>query len=530
MFDDKNQNDQNDLNKDGTSAPETEVSEASESAEASGNNGGLSPAPHTEKKESFVHKRSFRFGSMATAFTAIFVVIVILINVALTLLSQRFNLTLDLTNQKNYDLSADTIKYIGKIKQPVTIKVFATEAQYLAISYYVAPAKIMEQYHKYNPEINIEWIDTDKNPTAASVYKNETVSTGDVVVTTKGPDNKELYKYISGNDLVITQTDSSTGSQSVVGNKTEEQIDSALDYVTSTVHPTIAFTTGHNEGDASAYQSLLKNANYNITSVNTTSSKIDQSASAIAIVCPQVDFSSAEITKIDNFLKNGGKYGKNIFVYLDPRYDNLKNLDEYLSEWGVKVGSGVIYDGTNSFDNDIYSPISTDVDTATAGSNISSNIGTDLKVCRPLTVLFDTKGARTAKSIINTQDTSKLVNINKAPSGSDKSGPFAAMTLSTWSDNTGANKSNMIVSGSYELLDADVLNSPSKNNANVLIGINNTLMAKKSAVNVQDKYDETTSLNLTTMQRNVIMVIFVIVIPIILIALGFVIWFRRRHL
>jgi ABC-2 type transport system permease protein len=530
MFDDKNINDNNDLNKDETSTPETALSETSgQSTETESIEAGSSPQPQKEKKASFVHKRSFRFGSMATAFTAIFVVIVILVNVALTLLSQRFNLTLDLTNQKNYDLSADTLKYISKIKQPVTIKVFATEAQYLAISYYVTPAKIMEQYHKYNPEISIQWVDTDKNPTAASVYKNETVSTGDVIVTTTGSDNKEHYKYISGSDLLITETDSSTYSTSVVGNKTEQQIDSALDYVTSTVHPTIAFTSGHNEGDASAYQSLLKNANYTITTVNTTSTKIDESASAIAIVDPQVDFSATEITKIDTFLKNGGKYGKNIFIYLDPRYDNLKNLDEYMSEWGISVGKGVIYDSSNSFDNDIYSPISTDVDTDTAGSNISSNIGTDVKVCKPLTVLFSSKSLRTAKSIITTADTSKLVNIDKAPANSDKSGPFTAMTLSTWSDSTGENKSNMVISGSYEILDSDVLNSASKNNAKVLIGISDTLLAKKSAVSIENKYDETVTLGLTTLQSNVMVIIFIVIL-IILLALGFIVWLRRRHL
>ena len=98
----------------------------------------------------------------------------------------------------------------------------------------------------------------------SDAYSNESIAQGDVVVSTTGQNGKEVYKYISGQDLLVITTDQTTGNQTVAGNQAEQQIDTALDYVTSTNHPTILFTTGHGEQDSTAFQSLLKTGNYNV--------------------------------------------------------------------------------------------------------------------------------------------------------------------------------------------------------------------------------------------------------------------------
>lgn len=550
MFNDKNTNDNNDPKKVETGSTEPEKddvvkSEAnaeedwSDSVNETDDNTTEKTDEENDKlkkgKTAFFKKRSFKYGSVATAFTAIFIVIVILVNVALTLLSSRFPLSADLTSTKAYDISSDTIKYIEKIHQPVTIKIFSSKSDAEGQSVLAAPLKIMEQYPKYNSNINIQFIDYDKNPTAVAAYSKETLSQYDVVVSSIGSDKKEHYKHISAADLLVTQTDSSTGSESVVGNKTEQQIDSALDYVTSTIHPTFLFTTGHGESDSSGYQTLLQNGNFATSTVDIVSGKIPESASALVIAKPTADFTNSEINKIDTFLKNGGKYGKNIFIYLDPSVGTLPKLDEYISEWGVKVGTGVIYDESQSFDNSIYCPISKTLDSDVVGSNVSTNLGTDVAVSLPLTPMFTSKDTRTVASVIETESTSKLLaDLKKTPSGSDASGPFTTMTLSTISaangSDSGVVKSNMVVSGSYDMLDSTLLNSSEKNNSNVLLAVANYVTQKKSAVNVDEKYDETTSLSLSTAQRNTIMAIFVIIIPLAILVFGIITWLRRRHL
>lgn len=486
-----------------------------------------------KSKLSFTKKRSFKFGSMATAFTAVFVAIVILLNIGLTIIAQKYPISIDLTKSKDFNLSSETVEYVKKVNQPITIKVFATKSQMESSSYFVNPIKIIEQYPQYNSNISIQYIDYDKNPTSVAAYKNETISQGDIVVTTTGSDNVQHYKHISSSDLLETQYDSSTYQTQVVGNKAEQQIDNAIDYVTSTNLPTILFTQGHDEASSSDYQSLLKGGNFNVNTVNTTSSDIDADASAIAIVAPQADFSAAEIDKIDKFLKNDGKFGKNILIFLDPRCPSLPNLEEYISEWGVKVGNGAIYDNTNSFDNSVFDPIASTVDTDVAGDNISTDIGTDIRIARPLTVLFDSKDSREVKSVIETDSTSKLMeDLTGSTSSSDKSGPFTVMTKSTWSSSGSSTltKSNMIVSGSYEMLDAELLNASNKNNSRILLGIANTLMEKQSTITVSSKYNESASLSMTKVQRSLISIIFIVIIPLAILIIGLVTWLRRRHL
>lgn len=495
---------------------------------------GKKPAANTSKPNnsnvSFYKKRSFKYGSMATAFTAIFIAIVILVNFALTLLSEKYPLSIDLTKSKDYGISQTTIDYLAKVKQPIAIKVFATKDQMESQSELVTPMKIIQQFPKYCSNISIQYLDYDKNPTAVSKYSSENINQYDIVVETT-TNGKDRYKHISYYDLLVTTTDTSTYQTTVVGNKAEQEIDSALDYVTSTNLSTVLFTEGHDEVDSSSLQDLYKDGNYDVQTVNTATSAIDSKASSLVIVAPQTDFSDGEIDKIDKFLKNDGKFGKNIFIFLDPRCPTLPKLEEYMSEWGIKAETGVIYDTKNSFDNNPFDPAATNLDTGTVGSSVSTGVGTDVKIARPLTIMFDSKNSRTVTSVIKTNDTSKLLkDLSGQPSDGDKKGPFTVMSRTIWASSDNTTKSNMIVSGSYEITDSDLLNASNKNNSKVLLGIADTLMEKESAVSVSMKYNTSSQLDLLTSQRYIIILLFIVIIPLAILVLGLVQWLRRRHL
>lgn len=482
------------------------------------------------KRTPVFKRRSFKYGSVATAFTAIVVAVVVLLNVGLSVLSSKVSLSLDLTKNHDYGLSSTTLNYLKNLKQPIKIKVFATKAQMEGISDLTTPTKIMEQYPLKSNKVTLEFIDYDKNPTAVAQYADESIQQGDIIVSTTDSSNKEHYKKLGYSDLLVQSTDESTQQTVTTGNKAEQQIDSAIDYVTSTNNPTILVTQGHSEADSSSLQSLLKTGNYNIKTVNIATTAIDESASGIAIVAPQNDFTSQEISSLDKFLKNGGKYGKSVYIFFDPRLKSLPNLEEYASEWGIQVGSGAVYDKTNSFDNSSFNPAASDVDTSVVG-NISTDVGTDVRITRPLTLLFDSKDVRTTKAVITTGDTSALLtNLSGSTSSSDKKGPFTVMALATWSSSDGASKSNMVVSGSYEITDSDLLAATNKNNSKVLLGIVNNLNNKKSSISIASKASDSAQLSLTTAQRSIISILFMIVIPLAVLGIGLAQWLRRRHL
>lgn len=481
-----------------------------------------------KKKVSFAKKRSFKYGSMATAFTAIFIAIVILLNVGITVVGQKFPLNIDLTKTNDFGITDESIKYIqDTVKSPITIKVFATKSTYDSITYLTQVGKILEQFSKHNNNISISYIDYDKNPTAAAAYSDEDIAQYDIVVTNT-INGKERYKHIPYADLFLTQTDSSTYQQTIVGNKAEQEIDSAIDYVTNEKMPTIAFTTGHDEAASTDLQGLYKQGNFNVKTINTSSEDLSADNDAIVIVAPSADFSEEEITKLDKFLNNDGKFGKNCFIFLDPRQTELKNLEEFMSEWGIKAEKGAIYNNTNNFNNAVADVMSDTVNSDYTGT-IPSDIKTDIRLARPLTALYENKGSKTTETVLTVDSESQLLaDVTAATSTSDAKAGYTTMIASTMAGES--TKSTMVVSGSYEMTLSSQINASNKSNSKVLLGVANTLMEKKATIQVASKYTDTSTLNLTTVQRTAIFVIFIILIPVAILIFGLVKWLRRRHL
>lgn len=478
----------------------------------------------------YFRSRGFRFGSIATAFTVLFLAIIVLLNVGLTVLSSRVQLSVDLTKQKNYELSSETLKMLKSVNEPVVITVLCKQSDYENDANYNGALKLMQQYPKYNHNISLRFLDYDKNPAFVSKYASESLQQYDVFVS--GTRNgKERYKKISSSDLMVAQTDQQTGQQSITGNNTEQQIDTAIQYLSTSSLPTVLFTTGHNEADTSAFQSLLKSNNYTILTQNLSTSTIPSNVSMVVIADPQTDFSSAEIDKLDKFLDNGGKMGKNAMIFFDPSEPSLANLEGYSKEWGIQPQSGVLYD-QNGYS--IAEPLAGTIDSDSTGG-ITTSVGTDLRESRPLNLLFDTRDNRTTKSIVSTPDTTRLWNPpdlsqSFSPSDSDKKGPFTVMAKGSKTASSSSTQSNLIVSGSFRLLDQDNLQSGNKNNAKLVLGVMGTVSGFKASISIQPKSLVAASLSLTGPQRVLIAVVFVVIIPLGILIAGIVQWLRRRHL
>lgn len=61
------------------------------------------------------------------------------------------------------------------------------------------------------------------------------------------------------------------------------------------------------------------------------------------------DYSEDELKKIDRFLDNNGKFGKNVMYVADTSQpESLPNLDAFLAEWGIKVNPGAVYETDSS--------------------------------------------------------------------------------------------------------------------------------------------------------------------------------------
>jgi len=489
------------------------------------------------QKQSLFKKRSFRFGSMATIFTAIFIAIIIVVNIGVTMLANRFPLSIDLTSKKTYNVSQKSVDFIKKVNEKITIYVLSSQAAYLSTPEYAPCAKIMDQYPQHNPNISIQYIDLPKNPTFETNYPKESLTAMSIIVA-----SGKRYKVIGTNDLLVTQYDSATGANNVTGDNTEQELDSAIDYVTSDKLPIIMVTTGHGEGDSADLQTLLSKNNYKVESKNiSTVDGIDSAATTMAIVAPTTDFTSDEIKKLDSFMTNSGSYGKSLVVFFDPGMTVLPNLEDFIAEWGIKVGVGAVYDKTNAISStSVFHPFEGSYDSDTVGS-LTSGIHADIVQSRPVTLLFDTKGTYTTKSVLATMNTSRLWNpgvINDTTiasinlTDSDKPGPFTVIAKSTRAEvsNNVSVSSTILVSGTYQFIANGELTAPTFSNADIILNSINKMGGFKTAISVVPKDRSTTTLTLTAAQAQGLEILFICIIPLAMLVLGFVVWFRRRNL
>lgn len=499
-------------------------------------NGNRKDSYDNEERSPWISSKSLKYGSMATGFTIIFIVLVLLVNILVSALDTKVPLSLDLTKNQTYNISSKTVSFIKGIKEPVKIIVLADRQAYLSNTVYAPAVKIMEQFQVHSSNISIDYINVDKNPTYASTnFPGASINAYDVVVK-----SGSKYKVIASSDLIKTSTDETTGSQSLAGYTAEQQLDTAILYCTTTNLPTIDVTTGHSEQDSTSLQGLLTKNNYLFETKNIASQGLNQEADMVVIASPQTDFTSDEISKLDAFLKNGGKYGKNLAVFMEPTQPSLPNLENYLKEWGIGAGTGVVYDTQNSVSNPFW--ILSGTTDSTVTGNLSSNSYGIFTVARPLNLLFSTENGYTTSAVVQTQSTSKLWNPSVVsnetaatfePSDSDKAGPFVVMAKSTYNGvyDNGSVSSNVMVSGSLSAFNTDtIFQEKSFTNSSILINSINNVIGFKSPIVVEDKLPTGTTLSVTASQSQNIAIMYTVVIPLLIILVGLFVWLRRRHL
>ncbi len=135
----------------------------------------------------------------------------------------------------------------------------------------------------------------------------------------------------------------------VSGNNVETAVTSAIAYVTSSKTKKVALLTGHSKDDHTAdYQTLLKANNYDITVISDSMvSSVPSDYDAVIIAAPTTDFLGGELDALSEFLENDGKLGKGLLFFASDSAPYLTNLYDFLSQWGISVGEGVLFE-TNS--------------------------------------------------------------------------------------------------------------------------------------------------------------------------------------
>lgn len=288
-------------------------------------------------------KARFNHTIGALVITAVILVATILLNVVVSLMSDKLpGMSIDLTSTGAFQLSETSIKLAQNVKKDLKITFLDDKQSYRSKAssntYYAQVMAIAEEYGKYNNKISAEYISIVDNPNFENKYPQETLSADNIIVSCG-----DKYRILDQYDIFNVKSYYSTYSY-IASSKAEEAFDGAILAVTSTESTKLAIVEDNSTEDFTYFKNILEQNNYELVSVKLEQEDIPKDAKMLIVFTPEKDFSKTAAKKIRTYLENNKEYGKNMLYIPSSKTYKTPNLDEVLSDWGITVGDGLAYE------------------------------------------------------------------------------------------------------------------------------------------------------------------------------------------
>ena len=544
--------------------PEVEVEEATENQ--------VTEAPKKEKKAKtkkapkkpklIKNQALLKRGGYAMGITAAVLAGLIVFNVLIAVLAERVNLEFDMSLTAQNSMSEENIDFVKNLDKEVNVTVCAKAEDYVGeymnyyaqqygvtetyTDYYKQTITLLDKYRDYNKKIKIDYVDTQSTEFTqiTTKYSNQTINYGDIIVTCNDGGN-ERYKIIGYKDIYVLSEDDTYAAYGVTtstvsANNIETALTSAISYVTSSKTKKVAFITGHSKTDYSeSYRNLLKTNNYEIELISDTLiTNISDEFDALFIVAPTTDFIDTELDAIAKFLDNDGKYEKGLVFFADAGAPYLPNLYEYLEEWGIGVGEGILFEtnANNHMPNEPTTLGSYPVSEDKINNGISACI-TGYNV--PIKALFEEEGTYKVTSLIETPESVVAAPVGTANNwnGADNYTKAAYSTVMQ-SERMTYDKDNVEINNyvfafsSTEFIYSDYAEMAQISNKNIaLAAAERAVGAEDTGVSFVSKTIENESFSdsVTQSSSSLITIIFMIALPVGLLATSIYVYIRRKN-
>lgn len=479
-------------------------------------------------KTRFVHKAFFGILSL---------IIILAILVGLYIISINFPIRFDLTQNKSYTVSQQTMDVLSRIDSPLSIVVLRSPSTDPTSADWRSDL-LLEQYQRLSKHITVEYINPIEKPSAKSKYQMTQV--GEIIFSYGQSKQVRVYRK----DL--TAQSKVTAEPLFVG---EEKFTQAIYTLLEQESYVVYFTVGHGErqlqdrgGEGLSYvKTYLENENYKVRDLNIILENIPTDASLIVIASPVETFSDFEIEKLDNYVKTGGK----LLVLYDSFMDRSNfnsNLDIFLSDWGFKTKNDYIIDPVSSvvIPVNVVPQYTTHPITQTLKEG---NVFACLVVARSI-LSGESKYSGSFENIITT-----------SPQGYGKEEATFDLSRARFNPRTDiAGPVSLAVAGTYDIEGRDVparivvfgdatfalnayINPDQGQSVDVAFAGNkdlfmNTvayLLEARQKITIRPKEASIKNLTLTTTQTNFIRYVAQIGLPCLFGILGILIWFLRRR-
>jgi len=467
--------------------------------------------------------RTLKYGTNSIILIAVVVAIAVIIN----LLVGMFSIRIDLTPNKLFSISDETVQILNELKKDVVIYGLFDEGK-VEDSVYEDVTEILSHYEK-NPHIKVEYIDPERNPGFINELDPENlkdIGNNDFVVKCG---NK--MKVLSYYDLFSTQFNQQTWSQDITGIKAEQSFTGAIKYVTEDVTPVVYFLEGHGEREVDSEYTTVKEYlemnNYEVKYLNLfTEEKVPEDAELIIVASPTKDLSSDEAYKFKKYLDDGGKA---VFMFdsleTNPQFDQF---DKILTDYGVSLNYDKVIENDDSR-RDPTNPYAILLDIQ-SNNIVPEGFNTIFTNSRSINILKNQKEYITVTSLAKTSDKAVGEQIDKSK-GEDNVGPLDLAVAVE--DKGGMEVSKILVIGNGTFISDDAINlyGPySRNGLYFFLYSLNWLQDKKDEVIIAPKTYQTPILQISAKQASITGIAVVVVLPLLILGTGLFVYLRRRHL
>jgi len=461
-----------------------------------------------------VGSRTTRYGANAVIYSLLFIGVLVALNYLGTLHHRR----LDLTEDRAFSLSSQSITVAKNLEKPLKLYGFFEGGEdQRARSLY-------DSYAYASPKITYELVDPDKHPELAEKYKISVMGTTHI------------------------QYDGDKGEGTNITELSEENLTNGIIKVTKGVKKIVYFLTGEGEGDPDdtehpegmgSLRQSLEGESFEVRKLSlATQANVPADCNILVVAGPQKPLTQHVLDQIDAYLKGGGRA---VVTLQAPRLDNPNaeaGLIKLMDSWGVKIGNDIVVDQVlRLFAGPALglSPIVT-----TYGDHPVTK-GFNQRTVFPMTRSVEPQGVNpkpglAVTAIAKTSDTSwaevDLEGIFKRQTATfhtgDRRGPITvADAIEADQQFTGKDSHpRLIIYGSTEFADNQYVNSY---NRDLFMNSVDWLAGEEKAVSIRPHTVRASRMRLTVDQFNVLFALSVLMLPELLLIIGIAVWWERRN-
>lgn len=462
--------------------------------------------------------RNMLYGGNTLAIAAIFIGILVFVNILGTRRPERW----DLTANKALSLSDETVQILQQIPQPVKAVAF------------------------------VQYDDTRRTELENQLYEMQVRSNGQLTYELVDPRDAPGYAQELGVlELGTTVFVMGDRKQQVSGTR-EQDLTTGLIKLIQPNPRKAYFTTGHQERkldgfDQDGYGQIkgqLESRNFSTDVLSLfTTPQVPDDASMVVVAGPRVPFTDIEIQALSAYLDRGG----DMMILVDPGVDT--GLGPLMSRWGIELGKNYVVESDPRLT--VQSPFlpvvqrlgQHKVTDKIAGIPVVFLIPTYLTTPSPapsgfkITPLAQTSDRSWAESDPNALKNPQSLKLDE---GVDLKGPLTLAVAIEPADagppgapppaaDPSQPKSRVLIFSTSQLASNAAFQFGGQvANQDLFINGSSWLVGDDELISIQPRQPDNRTLFLTAAQKNFVMLSSIVFVPALVLAMGIFVWWSRR--